>query len=119
MSRTRRKLPGRFFKKDPWCGEPDREWYDNYLLAMQRGHLVAGYVHCYPRRDGGYRWYETAEGPVSKRYYKRLVRRFRRRVAKEKIRQLSQEIEKDAEEKETGQNRGQASEGTQIKSTWQ
>ncbi len=67
-------------------GEPGNEWYEDWLLALKRGHLLIGYVHCYPQKDGGHLWRETAEGPQSKRYYKRVERRFRRRVAKEKLR---------------------------------
>lgn len=85
MSRTTRKLPGHFHKKTPSWGE-DPEWYVELELMHIRGAILSSYVHCYPTKEGGFRFYEADNHPNGKRYYKRLVARMRRRVAKAKLR---------------------------------
>ena len=85
MSRTTRKLPGYFHKKTPCWGE-DPEWYAEWELRHVRGEIIAGFVRTMPTRSGGYRWHDTTSSPQGKRWYKRLVARMRRRVAKETLR---------------------------------
>ncbi len=85
MSRTTRKLPGHFHKKTPCWGE-DPEWYAEWELQHIRGKWAAGYVHTMPTKSGGYRWFDTTSGVNSKRWYKRVVARMRRREAKVKLR---------------------------------
>jgi len=85
MSRTTRKLPGDTHKKTPLWGE-DPAWFATWEVRQSRGLLEIGHVHTMPTKEGGYRWYDTDSSPRGKRWYKRLVARMRRRVAKGALR---------------------------------
>jgi len=93
MSRTKRRRPGWSYRKEPsfpWW-PPDESYRVWPLESYVRGHCLPSPVR-EPKRGGGWAWDEVHK-PESKRFYKRMARRMRRREAKAQLRSLDVEAD--------------------------